>query len=131
MKNVSVAIFAALLTMNAAHAGPKPAPGAETLCQGYEETIEGVWMDRSGVETLLFRYASNADERGCYAWLNQVAQWNIGTVADDKTGVFRSDGDKREMTRPDGGASIYLDLATGEARYVRNGRTTRGRVTSH
>ncbi len=100
------------------------------MCQGYEETIEGVWKDASGVELLLFRYGSNVDETGCYAWLNPVAPWNIRAAGDDTWGAFERDGDKRQWIWPNNAGGVYIDLATGSARFVNRGRTTHGVVTS-
>lgn len=127
MKRILAALAALALTGEAS-AGPVAAPGSESFCQGYEETIEGVWQDASGVEVLLFRFASNPDGMGCYAWLNPVAQWDIGGAGFDEGSSFLRDGDKRAWDWGRGKHGVYVDLANGSARFVRRGRTTRGKV---
>ena len=130
MKIFTAAMLAGSIATGAAVAGPKASPEADSLCQGFEETIEGVWSDGSGVETLLFRFATNADKTGCYAWLNSVAQWNIAAAGSDTRGEFLRAGDKREWKWDRGNGGVYVDLGAGTARYVRNGRTTHGKLTS-
>jgi hypothetical protein len=129
MKRIAAAVLAGSIATSAAFAGPEPSPEADRLCQGFEEIIEGVWTDGSGVETLLFRFATNADGTGCYAWLNSVAQWNIAKAGSDTRGEFRRVGDKREWPWGRSNDGVYVDLAEGTARYVRNSRTTWGKIT--
>ena len=77
-------------------AGPKVDPVTDRLCAGYEETIEGIWVDKSGWETLRFRFASDLDGSGCYAWLNPVPQWNISRPGSTLRDV-RRDGALRAL----------------------------------
>lgn len=114
-----------LLALDSAHATPDPAPGAEALCAGYEEVVEGVWMDASGWEMLRFRFARNADGNGCYAWLNRVSKWNISAPGMNIAEV-RLEGEQMIWGNDQNG--VHVDLATGDAPYIRNGRRTRGKL---
>jgi len=127
-----LSIFAVAAALaGAAQAGPQPAPGSEALCSGYAETHEGVWIDASGADVLLFRFAMNPDGSGCYAWLNGVAQWGIGGPGEQKHAEgYRADGDRRFIGAPEQRRGIEVNLQTGEALYATSRGVTGGRVTS-
>ena len=108
------------------NAQPVVEPGSEGLCAGYDETVEGVWMDPSGYEMLRFRVATNAGGTACYAWLNHVASWNIGSVGQADFSSFELHGNNRRMTN--GTISISFDPSTGGATYERRGQKTYGKL---
>jgi hypothetical protein len=69
-----------------------------------------------------------ADGNGCYAWPKGAAQWGIANPGSNLDDGFRAEGERRVWGQPDAGEGIELNLATGKARFVRQGRTTRGEV---
>lgn len=111
-------------------AGPTAAAGTEAFCQGYAETYEGVWVDASGVDTLLFRFAMNSDGTVCYAWLNAVAQWNISEPGSNSgpNGVVNGSLRIWGETPRSGARGVSIDVETGEARFAGGGAVTRGRL---
>lgn len=120
------ALAVCILVPCAALATPDVDPATNTLCAGYDETVEGVWMDASGWEMLRFRFARNADDAGCYAWLNKVSKWKIsnpGATAGEKV---RKEGGR--MVWGDDENGVWVDLTSGEALYIRNGRRTKGKL---
>ena len=84
-------------------------------------------MDDKGAEVLRFRFASNESGDGCYAWLNPVPSWGIENAGSTLADKFQRDGASRAWGRS-GQDGVFVNLATGDARFVRNGRTTKGKV---
>lgn len=104
-----------------AHAQPVPDAGTDGLCGGYEETVEGVWLDGEN-EVLRFRFASNQDAEGCYATLNTYSAWGATDPAEYKLNPVMWKQAVRNAQ------SIIVDLDTGEARYNFGGATAVGRL---
>ncbi len=109
-----------------ASAAPKPASGSDQLCSGFDKTLEGVWKDPSGHETLLFRLAKNADGSGCYAWLNAVSHWNIGSPGSVVLNSVSQTGSV--WTTDNGTFAVMADTSDGTAIYERGGRKTKGKL---
>lgn len=102
---------------------PSDANGTEQFCSGFDEVLSGVWLFPNGAPALGFRYSSNADGSGCYAWMNAAQDWQISSAGNQIMSVERN-GEKRAWgAEPNG---IFVDLETGVARYVQNGFTTYG-----
>ena len=106
---------------------PELDPAAEAYCQGYAETIEGVWADADGKEVLRFRLALNEDGTGCYAWLNSVPQWGITESGMQEVEKITRDGVRRNWGRP-GSNGVFVNLATGTCSYKRDQARAEGRV---
>ncbi|TCK99406.1 hypothetical protein BXY66_3910 [Shimia isoporae] len=115
MKSVVVAL-SILFVAAEAHAAPKAAKGTAHLCTGFEETLEGVWVDENNQPALRFRFGSNRNGTGCYAWLNANPKWNIeapGALILDRV---RWRGGLRQFKA--GVAELVFDTTSGGARLV-------------
>lgn len=124
MKRVFAALSVALLAQPAL-ADPKPAKGTDHLCTGFEETLEGVWVDDKNRAALRFRFGSDRNGTGCYAWLNPNPKWNIeapGALILDRV---RWRGGLRTFKA--GVAELVFDTNSGGARLVNlQGKEARG-----
>lgn len=115
MKSV-FASFALILAAFPAAADPKPGKGTNTLCTGFQETLEGVWVDENNRPVLRFRFGSDRNSTGCYAWLNTHGAWNIetpGALILDR--VRWRDGVRYFKA---GKAELVVDTNSGGARLV-------------
>ena len=108
------------------YAAPDVSKEADTLCRGFDETLEGVWMDSGGKELLRFKYATNADGSGCYAWLNSVSSWQIDAPGLTLMSNVTIKGDSRRWGTNQNG--IHVNISTSSAEYIRDGRKTKGRL---
>ncbi|SFL13394.1 hypothetical protein [Shimia haliotis] len=124
MKRVFAAMSFALLVQPAL-AGPNPAKGTDHLCTGFQETLEGVWVDENNRPALRFRFGSDRNGVGCYAWLNSNPNWNIeapGALILDRV---RWNGGLRSFKA--GVAELVFDTQSGGARLVNlQGNEARG-----
>ena len=102
---------------------------AETdkLCGGFGETLEGVWMDVNGNDVLRFRFATNTDGTGCYAWLNPVPSWNIKAPGATTMTKVKIRGGKRRWRYKAQTISVDIDAGTALF-YYGSGPKTRGRL---
>jgi len=117
----------ALMVATPAHSAPKADRGTEKFCTGFQETVEGFWLNEKNKPVLGFRYASNKNGTGCYAWLNKVPDWNIGAAGSMVMEKVRWNGARRSYKK--GKSGIYLDLGNGGASYVnQSGKATPGYV---
>ena len=110
-----------------AFAEPLVDPATDSLCAGYEEAIEGMWMDENGNDVLRFRLASNKNGAGCYAWLNAVPQWGIDAAGSTVAENVRRDGARRNWGEP-GGDGVFVNLASGVCKYAFGRARATGRV---
>ncbi len=124
MKRTLTALSLALLATTAV-ADPKPAKGTDHLCTGFEETLEGVWVNDNNRLALRFRFGSDRNGTGCYAWLNNNPKWNIeapGALILDRV---RWRGGIRHFKA--GTAELIFDTTSGGARLVNlEGEEARG-----
>lgn len=104
---------------------PKNSVGTENFCADYPEILTGVWLFPNGAPAMGFRYASNDDGRGCYAWMNEVPDWRIHNPGSQLMTVKR-DGAQRIYKRDKNSISVNTD--TGLAKYI-YGQTTLGVLT--
>ncbi len=128
MKHLLALTLSALTTLSATAGGadPVPAAGSEALCIGMQEQVEGVWLNDQGVATLAFRFASNENGAGCYAWLNAVPEWGIAGA-----GAFLMDhviweGEARIFGTTAKG--VRVNLADGSASFYSEAGETKGRI---
>ena len=106
----------------------RPSDGTDGFCRSFGETIELVWLDDSGAETLLSRLGSNPDGKGCYSWLHPVPNWGIDSAGKAHMKVSR-DGQKRTFSHRD--FRVTLDLRSNSAGYhLGNSTAAKGRITS-
>lgn len=126
MKRIFTALSLALIAQPV-FADPKPARGTDHLCTGFEETLEGVWVDDKNRPALRFRFGSDRNGTGCYAWLNTNAEWNIeapGALILDRV---RWRGGLRSFK--EGVAELVFDTNSGGARLVNlEGEEARGQI---
>ena len=107
-------------------AAPNVSEAAEKFCRGFDETFEGVWLNGDGKEVLRFRFATNADGNGCYAWLDSLEEWGIGTAGwRNLENVEIAEDARRSGDEVNG---VHLNIAAKSARFVRGGRETNGRL---
>ena len=126
MRKSILCVVTTLLSSSEALALPDAAPGTEGFCSNFEEAAEGVWVDPSGYETLLFRLSWNPDGNGCYAWFNAVPQWGIGSAGSITVSGVAMEGAVRSFDN--GRIEVKIDLDAGSATY-RNARgVTKGRL---
>jgi hypothetical protein len=129
MRTVPSVAAVAVLIAAPALAQPEPAAGTQSLCAGFDETHEGVWLDRSGAEVLRFRFAMNDDGTACYAWLNAVPQWDIARAGSNVGEGARREGSLRAWGDPGPSSrGVSVDVETGEALYSAGRGVTRGRL---
>ena len=107
-------------------AGLTVSEAAENFCRGFDETFEGVWLNQEGKDVLRFRFATNADGNGCYAWLNPVEEWGIRTAGwENKANVEIAENARRWGSEEN---SVLLNIKEKSARFSRDGRETKGRL---
>lgn len=123
MKVFGSATVSLLLGLGAAYGNPIAAPGTDDLCRGYDETIEGVWLDGE-VPALLFRLARNEDETACYAWLNAYEKWNTPGPGKIDPGPVQNNG----VIWRNRNGSIYVDIGEKSAIYDWQGARADGKV---
>ena len=102
---------------------PAPAPGTERYCIWFKDVLSGVWFDLGGKPSMRFRYASQGDGAGCYAWLNPVPDWGI---IEPGTQILRVAREDNLWSSGDEENGIFVDTETGLAKYVQNGVTSFG-----
>ncbi len=77
-----------------------------------------------GKPALLFRIARNADDTGCYAWLNAYEKWNTPGPGTIDPGPINKSGDQ---WRSDNGA-LFADTSEKTALYDWQGARAKGRL---
>ena len=120
-------VVVAILSTTQVAAMPVVGAKADKLCRGFEETLEGVWMDARGNDVLRFRFATNTDGTGCYAWLNPVPSWNIKAPGATTMTKVKIRGGKRRWRYKTQTISVDIDAGTGLF-YYGSGPKTRGRL---
>ena len=121
-------VVIAILSTSKVAAIPEVDAAADKLCRGFEETLEGVWMDVKGNDVLRFRYATNTDGTGCYAWLNPVPSWDIDAPGAMSMTKVKIRGGKRRWLHRGRGLTISVDIDAGTALYKWSNQKTRGRL---
>ncbi|PSL22354.1 hypothetical protein [Shimia abyssi] len=126
MRNLYFVISVLFLT-SPAFAEIKPDAGTDQLCTGFEETLEGVWVDNKNRPVLAFRFGSNRGGVGCYAWLNTLPSWNIEAAGALILPRVNWNGNQRKFRS--GKAELLFDTGTGGARLINlEGREARGKI---
>lgn len=104
---------------------PKAEKGTGKLCTGYAEVYEGVWLDQSGKDTLLWR-VGRTGKKGCYAWLNSVPAWDVKSAGVRKSKIkkngtkliFEWRGEKEKLViSGDGTAKFFIGEYLTQGRY--------------
>ena len=120
-------VVVAILSTTQVAAIPEVDAEADKLCRGFEETLEGVWMDAKGNDLLRFRFATNTDGTGCYAWLNSVPSWDINAPGATTMTKVKIRGGKRRWQYRAQTLSVDIDAGTALL-YYGAGPKTRGRL---
>lgn len=78
--------------------GVKTTDAARKLCPStlYDNSVQGAWSDGNS-PVLAFRISWDNDGTACYAWLNAVPTWDIGSTGSAQ-GSVKTSGDNLQFT---------------------------------
>ncbi|MEM9432897.1 MAG: hypothetical protein AAGA12_03180 [Pseudomonadota bacterium] len=121
MKNKVCSAILFCFVSTAAAADPTADPASNTLCRGYDETIEGHWMN-NGEPALLWRLGSDRDGSGCYTVLHSYPQWGIREFGEIQLPKVTWNGELRDA------GCVTVNLETGTSTFTCQGASATGEV---